>query len=275
MEPVAEAYPNIPREALAPTQVVQYAARDGRPLWAYVTARPGQGPRPTVILPHGGPEARDYFGYDTFVQFLASRGYVVVQPNFRGSLGFGRAFADEGRGQWGLRMQDDVTDALQHLVRSGVADPSRVCIVGISYGGYAALAGATLTPDLYQCAVSIAGVSDLVESLRDDRSSRSYNYWLRSIGDPRANRDALNATSPAQLADRVTAPILLVHGVEDENVVFPQSELMQRALESAGKPTRLVRIEEADHPWIDWTPENIETLFTETEAFLAEHIGAP
>ncbi len=278
MRPVAQIYPNAPRNALSPTQVVSYTARDGAQLWAYVTARPGSGPRPMVVMPHGGPESRDHFGYDTLVQFLAAQGYVVVQPNFRGSLGFGRTFADAGRGQWGLRMQDDVTDAVRHMVDSGVADAQRVCIVGISYGGYAALAGVTLTPELYRCAVSIAGVSDLLGALRSERldtgrASMNYHYWLRSIGDPRANQDALRAASPAQLADRVTAPVLLVHGSGDEIVQYSQSETMQRALQRAGKQSRLVRIADADHPWVDWTEDQQRMLFQETQAFLAAHIG--
>jgi len=276
---VAQVFPEVPLAALSPVTVVNYTARDGQPLWAYVTAREGsQGPRPMVVMPHGGPEVRDYYGYDAFAQFLAAQGYVVVQPNFRGSDGFGRAFADAGRGQWGLRMQDDVSDAVRHMIENGVADPQRVCIVGASYGGYAALAGVTLTPELYACAVSISGVSDLIESLRDERmengrASRSYNYWIRSIGDPRQNRDALIATSPARLADRVRAPVLLIHGTEDDIVTYRQSELMQRALEGVSRPTRLVRLEGADHFWDNWTHEQRVTMYTETAAFLAQHLG--
>lgn len=276
---LAEVFPDAPVDALSPTTVVEYETRDGQRLWAYVTAQPNvQGPRPTVIMPHGGPEVRDYFEYDPYVQFLASRGYVVVQPNFRGSDGFGRAFADAGRGQWGQRMQDDVVDATNYMVASGVADPQRICIVGASYGGYAALAGVTLTPDLYRCGVAIAGVSDLVETLRQERLengrvSLSYHYWLRSIGDPRENRDALLAVSPARLADRVGAPVLLMHGTADDVVLPRQSELMHRALERAGKQTRLIELEDAGHFWGGWTEEQRERVFTETEAFLAQHIG--
>ncbi len=279
MEALAQAYPGLSNASLSPTQVVPYQSRDGAQLWAYVTARPGVvGPRPTILLPHGGPEWRDQFDFDAFAQFLASRGYVVIQPNFRGSIGFGRAFGDAGRGQWGLRMQDDVTDALRHMIDAGVTDPQRVCIVGMSYGGYAALAGVTLTPDLYRCAISVAGVSDLIESLRDERGestgqSASYQYWRRSMGDPRENRDALIAASPARLADRVRVPVLLVHGSADTTVPFGQSELMQQALQRAGKASRLIRIEDEGHSWYGWSPENRMTLFRETEAFLAQNLG--
>jgi dipeptidyl aminopeptidase/acylaminoacyl peptidase len=275
--PLALVYPSIDLGQLSPTSVVEYTARDGTPLWAYVTARPGQGPRPMVVMPHGGPEARDVFGYDSFAQYLAAQGYVVVQPNFRGSSGFGRAFAEAGRGQWGLRMQDDVTDAVRHMIDSGVADPQRVCIVGASYGGYAALAGAALTPDLYRCAVSIAGVSDLLDMLRSERaqggrSSATYQYWRRSIGDPGVNRDALIAASPARQANRISAAVLLIHGEDDETVLIDQSEGMERALREAGRPARLVRIEGEDHYWNSWSTEHRATLYQETSAFLAQHL---
>lgn len=276
--PLAAIYPNLDLNQLSPTSVVEYTARDGTPLWAYVTARPGQGPRPLIVMPHGGPEARDTYGYDSFAQFLAAQGYVVVQPNFRGSSGFGRAFADSGRGQWGLRMQDDVTDAVRHMIDTGVADPRRVCIVGASYGGYAALAGATLTPDLYRCAVSIAGISDLIDMLRSERaqgggrSSANYQYWRRSIGDPSANRDALIAASPARQASRVNIPVLLIHGADDETVLIEQSERMERALRDAGKTVRFVRIDDEDHYWDSWSTEHRATLYRETAAFLAQNL---
>jgi len=275
--PLASIYPSLDLSQLSPTSVVEYAARDGTRLWAYVTARPGQGPRPIVVMPHGGPESRDAYGYDSFAQFLAAHGYVVVQPNFRGSSGSGRAFAAAGRGQWGLRMQDDVTDAVRHMIEAGVADPQRVCIVGASYGGYAALAGVALTPDLYRCAVSISGVSDLLDMLRSERvqggrASAAYQYWRRSIGDPSANRDALIAASPARQASRITAPVLLIHGEDDETVLIEQSVRMDRALRDAGRSARFVRIAGEDHYWDSWSTENRATLYRETAAFLAQHL---
>lgn len=272
--PLAAVYPNLDLSQLAPTQVVDYQSRDGTPLWAYVTARDGTGPRPLVVLPHGGPEARDTYGYDAFAQFLAAHGYVVVQPNFRGSAGFGRAFADAGRGQWGRRMQDDVTDAIRHLIVTRVADPNRICIVGASYGGYAALAGAVFTPDLYRCAVSISGVSDLPSSLRTERAesgarSRAYQYWRRSMGE---DREALVDFSPATHAARVRVPVLLVHGEDDQTVVIRQSEIMEQALTRAGKQVRFVRLANADHYWDQWSVENRTRLFQEVETFLGENL---
>jgi dipeptidyl aminopeptidase/acylaminoacyl peptidase len=271
VSPVADMHPNVDTNALSPTQTITYAARDGAQLWAYVTARPGAtGPRAMIVLPHGGPEARDEYGYDSFAQFLASRGYVVLQPNFRGSSGFGRAFADAGRGQWGGAMQNDVTDAVRHMIASGAADPARVCIVGASYGGYAALAGAALTPDLYRCAISIAGVSDLPEMIYRASASGSAtrHYWVRSIGDPGANRAALDAVSPRHLAGQIRVPVLLIHGEDDDVVEIRQSELMQQAL---GRRTRLVRLPDEGHYWDDWSREHRLTVYREVEGFLREH----
>lgn len=276
---IADVHPGIGESDLSPTEILNYTARDGAPLWAYVTARAGvMGARPMVVLPHGGPEVRDYYGYDAFAQFLASRGYVVVQPNFRGSFGQGRDFADAGRAQWGRRMQDDVTDAVRHLIQTGVADPARICIVGASYGGYAALAGAALTPDLYRCAVSISGVSDLSAMLRAARSgvggsqAMDFQYWSRSIGDPDADRAALLATSPSEQAAAITADVLLIHGDHDETVPIRQSEIMADALRDARKPAHFVRIPDEGHTWAEWDREHLLTLYNEVDVFLARHL---
>lgn len=263
----------VQRAALSPTRVMEYASRDGASLWAYVTAQPGEGARPVIVMPHGGPEARDHYAYDPLAQYFASRGYVVLQPNFRGGDGFGRAFADAGRGQWGQRMQHDITDALQHLVASGAGDGARVCIVGWSYGGYAALAGLATTPELYRCGVSIAGVADLEEFLRSERAergrtARNFQYWSRSIGDP------AEAVSPARMADRITAPLMMFHGSEDEIVLPEQSEIMQRAMEAAGKPSMLVPVPGARHSMDSFSPEQRAFLLEQSEIFVARHIGA-
>ncbi len=273
--PIAALYPNQDPNRLSPTEVVNYQSRDGTSLWAYVTARAGvAGPRPTVVLPHGGPEARDEYGYDAFAQFLASRGYVVVQPNFRGGAGFGRAFSDAGLGQWGGRMQDDVTDAVRHMIEAGAADPRRICIVGASYGGYVALEGLSSTPDLYACAISIAGVSDLQLSLNSEGADghwrENYQYWIRSIG---SDRSSIAAHSPRLHADRITAPLLLIHGDEDETVPIKQSEVMQQAMNAAGHPTQLIRIPDENHYWDSWTTEHRLMVFQATEQFLAQHLG--
>lgn len=274
---IALRFPGIDPDILAPTAHVTYEARDGAILWAYVTARPAGGPRPTIMLPHGGPEARDEYGYNDLVQLFASRGYVVVQPNFRGSSGFGRRFAEAGYGEWGGRMQHDVTDAVRHLINTGVADPTRICIVGASYGGYVALAGAAFTPELYRCVVSIAGVSDLPDIRRSDRihsgaTSVSNIYWQRSIGDRREDRDALIGASPARHAQNITAPVLLIHGEEDSTVPIRQSEIMVQALERAGKQVRFLRMT-GGHSWHEWEAEDRQSLYRELDAFLAQHLA--
>jgi dipeptidyl aminopeptidase/acylaminoacyl peptidase len=231
-----------------------------------------------VVLPHGGPESRDHYGFDPYAQFLAAQGYVVVQPNFRGSAGFGEAFALAGRGQWGLRMQDDVTDAVKHMIDTGRADARRICIVGASYGGYAALAGVTLTPELYRCAISIAGVSDLPEMLSSERhesgsASNDFYYWRDSIGDPVKDRAALEAASPRRQAGKAAAPVLLIHGEKDETVPVRQSQIMQDALKAGGKQSRLIRLKDADHYWDNWERNDLMTLYQETAAFLKQHLN--
>lgn len=278
IEMVASVFPQIPRSALTPMQVVNYTTRDGVALWGYLTAVPGVRSAPLVVMPHGGPEARDSYDFDPFVQFLASRGYAVFQPNFRGSEGSGRSFAEAGYRQWGRRMQDDVTDGVRHLTQTGVADAARICIVGISYGGYAALAGAALTPDLYRCAISIAGDSDLIELLdlerqASGRGSSNYAYWQRLLGDANADRAELIAVSPRRLAANVTAPVLLMHGTQDEIVFARQSEGMRDALQNAGKNVRYVALEGEGHPWAHWDQANVRRVYEETERFLAEHLA--
>jgi len=278
MDKLVEIYPGVTGQKLSPTQVVPYDGRDGTKLWAYVTGVQGAGPRPMVVLPHGGPASRDYYGFNHFAQFLATQGYVVVQPNFRGSSGFGEAFERAGMGEWGVRMQQDVTDAVKHMIASGVADPARVCIVGASYGGYAALAGVTMTPELYKCAVSISGVSDLPEILRSERSSEGsnsnvYYYWRDSIGKLETDTAALEAASPSKLARHVTAPVLLIHGDDDLTVPVRQSMIMNDALRAAGKTVKLVRMPKADHYWDNWERKDRLALYQEVAAFLKQNLN--
>lgn len=278
--PIGATHPHIDRERLSETEVANYTARDGTALWGYLT-KPitGSGPYPTVIWPHGGPQARDSYGYDFVVQFLVSRGYAVFQPNFRGSEGSGRSFARAGYRQWGGLMQHDVTDGVQHLIATNVAARDRICIAGISYGGYAALMGAAQTPELYQCAISIAGLSDLPELIETERSdsgrrSALYAFVQETIGDPSENREQLIAASPRRQISNITAPILLIHGERDEITLASQSQRMRDALQSAGKQVRYVEIPgNVYHPWDGWTSRHAQTLLEEMETFLNEHIG--
>lgn len=268
-------------EQLSPTEVLAYAGRDGADLWGYYTSprgAPAQG-APLVVYVHGGPESRDYYGFDQSVQFFASRGYAVFQPQFRGSGGFGLQFAHAGRRQWGQRMQDDVTDGVRHLIESGRVDPRRICIVGGSYGGYAALAGASLTPDLYACAIGINGVYDLREILRWEaleggRRSAALDYWRNSIGDPSADRASIDAVSPRQQAGAIKIPVLLIAGDQDSVVPVEQSRAMRDALARAGRDFRYVEVEGVGHSWYGWELDDRLVMFEEMERFLGGHLRA-
>ncbi len=280
--PIGDVRPAIADAGLVGARrMITYPTRDGGMLEAIITDPPGARPdeqRALVVLPHGGPASQDHLGFDDIAGFIAALGYRVVQPNFRGSSGYGRAFERAGWTEWGGRMQDDVTDVLTHLVAEGAADPVRVCIAGASYGGYAALAGAAFTPDLYRCAAAIAPVSDLWVfagdiGARSSRRSRQRDYWRRSIGDPTRERAMLEARSPARHAAHVQAPVLLIHPVEDTVVPISQSELMQRALSGAGKDVRLVRLDGEDH-WLS-LPETRVAMLEELGAFLRTHLGEP
>jgi dipeptidyl aminopeptidase/acylaminoacyl peptidase len=279
IDPLASAYLALHGAPLAPVAVHAYKSRDGVDLWGYLTNPPaaGQRPKALVVLPHGGPEQRDASGFNDWAQFLASRGYAVFQPNFRGGGGFGRAFAEAGHRQWGRRMQDDVTDGVKHLIETGQADPARICIFGWSYGGYAALAGGALTPELYRCVIAGAGVSDLPKMLEYERvqsgnGSAGYAYWLKALGDPSRDRAALEAVSPRLLAANFRAPVLLIHGEDDGVVEADQSRLMERALKQAGKPVRLVTYRKEGHAPDNWEPANRVAYLREIETFLAQHL---
>jgi dipeptidyl aminopeptidase/acylaminoacyl peptidase len=229
-------------------------------------------------MPHGGPEVRDSYSYDFFVQFLASRGYAVFQHNFRGSEGSGRSFVVAGRRQWGARMQDDITDGVHALIETGAAEASRICILGSSYGGYAALAGVTLTPDLYRCGISIAGVSDLPRMLdwvRHTYNPRigAYDYWTTLIGDPATMGDELIAVSPARHAAAVRAPLLLIHGDADDVVPIEQSNMMNDAMHGSGRPVQFITFAGEGHFWPSWAGRDLITLMQKVQDFLDQNIG--
>ncbi|MEM7283227.1 MAG: prolyl oligopeptidase family serine peptidase, partial [Pseudomonadota bacterium] len=201
---------------------------------------------------------------------------LVVQPQFRGSSGFSKKLLEAGYGQWGKKMQDDLTDTLALLVKEQLTDPDRICIVGASYGGYAALAGAAFTPDLYQCALSIAGVSHLPAMLKADKSryGRDHEvlqYFERSILDGKYDSDALKEISPYFSADRVTIPVLLMHGEDDTIVEYNQSKLMHRALKKAGRDVELVKLKNEDH-YLREGSTRLQALQT-IVGFVDKHIG--
>lgn len=251
LSPLGEEYPELKDAALGQTSWITYKARDGLEIPAYLTLPPGlaAGAKPAlIVLPHGGPTARDHFDFDYIAQFLATRGYAVLQPQFRGSWGFGAAFENAGAGEWGGKMQTDLLDGIAAVADK--ADASKVCVVGASFGGYAALAGATMHPDAYKCAASIAGVADL--GLLLEQLWRTSGDDSAGIGELRAmlgaaDKGKLNATSPALLVSKATAPILLIHGDQDTIVAPQQSQVMANALKAAGKPVEYVVLAGENH----------------------------
>lgn len=271
-------YPGLNEFDLGPVKPYSYKARDGQEIHAYLTLPPGRNAHnlPTVIFPHGGPEARDSLGFDWWAQFMASRGYAVLQPNFRGSTGYGIAFRNAGRGQWGRTMQNDITDGVKQLIADGVADPKRICIVGASYGGYAALAGATFTPDLYACAISYAGISSIpamIGYISKDSGNNDILYAALNaqVGNVFEGEDNLKAVSPGLHADEVRAPVLLLHSDNDVTVPIVQSEIEQHALQKAGKSVQMITLKGDDH-YLGLTETRVQ-LLKAVESFLEAHIG--
>ncbi len=251
-----------------------FVSPDGLAIDGYLTTPVGveKSNMPLIVLPHGGPASRDNQSFDWWAFFYAARGYAVYQPNFRGSDGYGLAFREAGYGEWGRKMQDDISNGVKKLISDGVVDPSRICIVGASYGGYAALAGATLTPDLYTCAVSVNGVSDLPRMIGEAAVSRdNAAYWERRIGSRFRNADELAAVSPARLAASAGPPIMLIHGKDDTVVPFYQSEIMRDALAAANKPHVFVELRGEDH-WLSSDATRTGMLSQSIE-FIDEHIG--
>jgi dipeptidyl aminopeptidase/acylaminoacyl peptidase len=256
-DPIGTPYPTVKSADVGPVQMVDYRASDGLALRGVLTLPPGKQPKalPLVVLPHGGPAARDYPGFDWWAQAFASRGYAVFQPNFRGSAGYGIQFRNAGMGEWGRKMQTDISDGVADLAKRGIVDPKRACIVGASYGGYAALAGVTVQQGLYRCAVSVAGVADLSDMLvhehkvSDAPSSSSIRYWRAFMGATSSSDSRLTPITPTALADKADAPILLIHGNKDTVVPIDQSETMESALKRAGKLVEFVKMDNEDH-WL-------------------------
>lgn len=278
MREIGQVRPNIDPKSMRPMETIRYAARDGLTVNAYLT-RPADSsptPKPMVVLIHGGPHVRDRWEWDVEVQLLASRGYVVLQPQFRGSSGFGRRFEQAGHRQWGRAMQDDIADGVAHLVRQGIADPERVCIYGASYGGYAAMWGVIKTPELYRCGVSFAGVSDLAaqaaHSFMDDSTVASREIDRQRIGDPERDREWLDEVSPLRHAARVRVPLLIAHGEEDTRVLHSQSKKMVDALRDAGKSIEWITFPRTGHG-LYYTRQQID-FYKALLAFLDRHIGS-
>ncbi len=268
--------PRIDARQMARTDFVRIQARDGKDLPIYVTKPHGKGPWPTVVLVHGGPYLRGWtWSWDGESQFLASRGYLVVKPEFRGSTGYGERHFVDGMREWGLKMQDDIADATLWASAQGLADPRRTCIVGGSYGGYAALMGLVRYPDLYRCGIATAAVAD-IGMMYDLWWSDSDDEWRgygmpAMVGDPKKDAEQLAATSPLQQAARIKRPLMLVHGGVDRRVPPEHAQRLRSALEAAGNPPTWVFYPDEGHGWSK--PSNRADYFRREEAFLAAHIG--
>jgi dipeptidyl aminopeptidase/acylaminoacyl peptidase len=225
-----------------------------------------------ILLPHGGPSSRDVWGWDPEVQFLASRGFAVLQVNFRGSTGYGSRHQSLGYKQWGLAMQDDLTDAVKWAIAEGIADPARVGIYGGSYGGYAALMGLAKTPELFRAGASLAGVSDIIAVLDDFEHYAFSDFNAPTKGDEWKDREQLAATSPARLADRIRGPVLIAHGTQDPIVHERQAHAMIDALEAAGRPVEFYIYQDEVHGFLD--ERNAIDFYTKLAAFFERNLLA-
>jgi dipeptidyl aminopeptidase/acylaminoacyl peptidase len=263
--------PGLNSEELPSLQAISYPARDGVEIPGYLTLPRGavKAHLPLVVMPHGGPIARDGWHYDFLRLFLASRGYAVLQMNFRGSDGYGSKWFYAAHQDWGGKTYDDVVDGAKWAISQGIADPQRVAIVGWSFGGYVALVAAQRQSDLFRCAVSIAGLSDLGMLIDEEAHFINGEVATREIG---TNKEKLRRDSPRLHAAEVAMPVLMIHGDHDAQVALAQSEAMNTALAHAGKPHRLVTIKDADH---QMSAESARvTLLREIEAFLRQYVPA-
>jgi acetyl esterase/lipase len=269
--------PWIDAKRMRPMQILRYKTRDGRKLDAYVTLPEGaskKNPAPLVVLPHGGPWVRDTWGFDSQAQFLASRGYAVIQPNYRGSPGYDWMFPDED--QWAFRkMHDDVTDATKMLIASGLVDSSRVAIMGGSFGAYLALSGVAHEPSMYRCAVTIAGVFDWATVLREEKydqfTTPSYGRMLRKLGDPKKHKEKFEAISPLRHVANVRVPLFVAHGKEDNVAAISESKRLVAELEKHNIPYEKLFVSGEGHGMGHL--KNEVALYTRIEAFLAKHLA--
>ena len=278
-EPIGDVYEGIK----SPYEVrrITYKAADGMEIPAYLTLPRGREPKklPLVVLAHGGPESRDTADFDYWPQSLADQGYAVLQTNFRGSS-VDASFIQAGFGEWGRKMQTDLSDGVRYLAKEGIADPARVCIVGASYGGYAALAGVTIDPGVYRCAVAVAGISDLKRMLAWEADQVRYSdkdtvrYWNRFMGVSGPGDPKLDAISPIKHIDAVKVPVLLIHGKDDTVVPFEQSTVMFDALRSAKKDVQMVTLKHEDH-WLSRGETRLQMLESSVEFLRAQNPPDP
>ncbi len=267
--------PELEDYTLAPMEPISFTSRDGLTINGYITYPPGSSRRnlPMVLNVHGGPWARDQWGYNPEAQWLANRGYVCLQVNFRGSTGYGKDFLNAGDKEWGRKMQNDLVDAVNWAIDNGIADPERVAIYGASYGGYAALVGATFTPDVFCCAVPMMGPSNLVSFLESIPP-----YWTtmqemmyKRVGNPETESEFLRSRSPLFKVDQVKIPMLIAQGANDPRVVQAESDQFVEAMRAKGLEVEYIVFEDEGHGFAK--PENRLKFYGEAEKFLAKYLG--
>jgi dipeptidyl aminopeptidase/acylaminoacyl peptidase len=270
-------FDKLPRQHLAEMKALRYKSSDGLEIPAYLTLPRGVPARnlPLVVLPHGGPWGRDTWGYDPLAQFLANRGYAVLQPNFRASTGYGKKFLDAGNNEWGQKMQDDLTWGVRHLVSEGIADPRRTGILGGSYGGYATLAGLAFTPDVYAAGVSIVGPSNLITLLESvppywEAIRKMFKERMGDLSTPEG-RAQLERQSPLNSAHKIKAPLLVIQGANDPRVKKAESDQIVVALRERGFPVEYIVAPDEGHGFAK--PVNNMATFAAAEKFLAKHLG--
>jgi len=273
LSPIAQTQPEVNSRLMAPYGSITYKSSDDLEIQAYLTLPLGKAPKklPVIIWPHGGPQSRTSKNFSPFVQFFANRGYAVLQPNFRGSTGFGEDFQLAMRGEWGDKMQDDVTYGTKWLIDQGIADPDRICIGGISYGGYAAAMGVIKEPSLYKCAISVNGVLDINDMINTDTnhmSEANKTIYMRRMGlagvDPKT-------ISPKHLVNKVTVPMLLISAKDDLTVNWENARDMHKAMKKNGKNSEYVSLNEGRHSML--TLKSRKTAMEAMEKFLDKHIG--
>ncbi len=263
----------------SPAEIMRVKMSDGMEITSYVhhpRAAPDK-PAPLLVIPHGGPQARDFYAWDVFAPFFADRGYRVIQTNFRGSGGYGEPFVEAGHREWGKRMQADVMESAEALVDRGLARKKNMCIFGWSYGGYVAMTASYKNVDLFSASISMAGVSDLIKSLETERPNAGgtragYNYWTTSIGDPVKDKADLEANSARDNAAAVGMPVLLFHGEDDFIVRVEQSRVFRNALRNAGKSIEYHEFKETGHGIVTVRDDDLEFMYNRIDSFCRENL---